>query len=87
MTTPAPEGVDWGTTNTPVEARIDPSRRYQTRSGKRVDGLKIVLHNATGHEVTFPVKGSIDQGPNRQPRYQVWTLDGRASLLKTRPMI
>lgn len=77
---PAPEGVLWGTTNIPEADRIDPEKTYKTRSGKKVVWLKIVLYNSNGHEVTFPVKGSIDRGPEVDPRYQIWTLDGHADL-------
>lgn len=77
----APKGVGWGTTNTPVNKRIEPSANtYKTRNGRPILGLEIVLHNSANREVTFPVKGSIDRGKNREPRYQIWTLDGRANL-------
>jgi len=80
--TAAPQGVSWGTTNTPDANRIDPTKTYATRTGKRVTGLSIVLHNACGNEVTFPVKGTIviREFPLRT-RNQIWTLDGRASVL------
>jgi len=88
--TAAPKGVGWGTTNTPVEKRIDPTaHQYKTRSGKSIIGLQIVLHTkyADGslHEVTFPVTGSIDRGKGKQPRYAIWTLDGRANLFSESP--
>ena len=78
---PAPKGVNWGTTNTPVEKRIDPSKTYRTRNGRKVFNIEIKLYNSCGNEVTFPVKGSIDMGKNCQPAYGIWTLDGRASVL------
>jgi len=80
----APEGVSWGTTNTPVEKRIDPAKAYKTKDGRNVVGLNIKLENGSGCEATFPVKGSIDRGPRKSPRYayNIWTLDGRDDLLK-----
>jgi hypothetical protein len=81
MSTPAPEGVNWGTTNTPVEKRIDPNKTYKTRSGRRVFDIVIKLYNSCGREVTYPVKGSIDMGKNRMPAYGIWTLDGRGSVM------
>jgi hypothetical protein len=74
--------LNWGTTVTPPEKRIDPSKTYRTRSGKRVLNLEIVLHNSVGNEVTFPVKGTIItcEKPLRTA-YGIWTLDGRSSVL------
>lgn len=71
----------WGTEVIPREKWIDPEKKYRTRSGKKVFGLKIVLHNSVGDEVTYPVKGSIDNGPRREPRYCIWSLDGRADVV------
>jgi len=73
---PAPEGVSWGTTNIPVDKRIDLSKTYATRAGIPVHGLRIKLHNGLGNEVSYPVKGSIKK-KGHSPRYQIWTLDGR----------
>ena len=78
-TTPAPEGVNWGTTNTPVEDRINIGREHRTRDGKRVIGLQCVLHNSCGREVTFPIKGSIVVREKPfHTRFALWTLDGRS---------
>ena len=84
----APEGVGWGTTNTPEKDRIDPANNvYQTRDGRAIIGLDIKLHishaNGDLHESTFPIKGSIDRGKRKQPRYAIWTLDGRVNLFGT----
>lgn len=86
----APKGVSWGTTNTPVEKRIDFAKEYTTRDGKPVFGLDLVLHNSCGGEVTFPVKGSINigktpSGRKKKSRFQIWTLDGRADLFNETP--
>ena len=84
---PAPAGVGWGTTNTPVKSRIDPAKKYKTRDGKVVFGLSLVLHLRKGvelHETTFPVKGSISRGKGRMPRFHIWTLDGRSDLFEER---
>ena len=81
-TTPAPEGVNWGITNTPVEDRIDIGREHRTRDGKRVIGLGCTLHNSCGREVTFPIKGTVvlREKPFRS-EFRIWALDGRASVL------
>jgi len=78
----APEGVGWGTTNTPKEKWIDPSKTYRTRSGKRVEHLHIVMHNECGNEVTFPVKGTVvvREAPLRT-EFHIWTLDGKGGVL------
>jgi len=76
----APKGVSWGTTNTPKKKWIDPTKVYKTRSGKTVMGLDVKLTNSLNNEVTFPVKGSIDMGYKKQPKYMIWTLDGRMDL-------
>jgi len=69
---------NWGTDVIPPENRIDLSKAYKTRDGKRVINLVIKLHNDAGHEVTFPVKGSIvvREKPFKSV-YAIWTLDGR----------
>jgi hypothetical protein len=81
---PAPEGVGWGTTNTPREKWIDLHKHYRTRDGKEVT-FHIQLTNSLNCEVTFPVKGSIDRGPGKKPEYHIWTLDGRSDLFEERP--
>ena len=73
-------GKDWGSDVIPKEQWIDPSKQYRTREGKKVFGLRIKLHNSMGKEVTYPVKGSIAMGKHRQPRYQIWSLDGKADI-------
>ena len=78
----APKGVNWGTTNTPKEKRIDPNKTYQTRSGRNIRGLQIKMTNSLDNEVTFPVKGSVDMGKNKRLKYMIWTLDGRADLFQ-----
>jgi hypothetical protein len=80
--TAAPEGVGWGTTNTPKEKWIDPTKTYKTRKGKRVEHLEIVMHNSCGDEVTFPVKGTIvlKEKP-RRTKFTIWTLDGKGGVL------
>ena len=82
--TPSPEGVGWGTTNTPKEQWIDVNKTYKTRDGKRVEGLHIVLHNCCGHEVTYPVKGSIilKEKP-RKTEFAIWSLDGKKNIVFT----
>lgn len=79
----APSGVNWGTTNIPPEEWIDVDRPYRTRDGKMVINLNRVLHNSTGNEVTFPVKGTVvvREKPLRT-EFHVWTLDGRADLFR-----
>jgi hypothetical protein len=78
----APIGVGWGTTNTPDADRIDPSKTYRTRDGSEVINVQIVLFNSCGHEVTFPVKGTIlrKKKVRTVPEYHIWTLDGRSNL-------
>ncbi len=74
--------VNWGTQNIPETLWIKPEQQYRTREGYRVIGLEVKLHNSTGHEVTYPVKGAITK--ERQgsgPRYSIWSLDGRANVL------
>lgn len=79
----APEGVSWGTTNTPKENWIDVTKTYKTRDGKTVENLQIVLHNSVGNEVTYPVKGTIvvRTKPRRKTEYALWSLDGRADVV------
>ena len=80
---PAPLGVNWGTTNTPEAKRIDPKKKYRTRGGIEVGMLEIKLYNGMGHEVTFPLKGSILRKTKKgrlKPDFNIWTLDGRAGV-------
>lgn len=79
----SPSGVGWGTTNIPKEDWIDLDKSYKTRGGKRVEGLQIVLHNSCGHEVTYPVKGTIvlQEKPKRKTEYRIWSLDGKADVV------
>ena len=78
----APAGVNWGTTNIPKEKWIDLKKSYQTRSGRKITGLKIQMTNSLDNEVSFPVKGSVNMGKNKKPVYMIWTLDGRANLFQ-----
>lgn len=73
---------NWGTEVTPKDQWIDTEKTYKTQSGKRVINLEIKLHNGLENEVTFPVKGTVvvREKPLRT-RYQIWTLDGRSSVL------
>lgn len=66
----------------PKKRWIDPQRRYKTRSGKEVIGLKVELHNEVGNEVSFPVKGSVvvRKTPVKY-EYKIWTLDGRSQII------
>lgn len=55
----------------------------RTRDGKRVFAIRTQFLNACGRMVTFPVKGSIvDCEKPLRLRYQIWTIDGRASVLE-----
>jgi len=80
--TPAPFGVSWGTTNTPVERIMPLTQEYRTRDGHKVTGLRCVMHpdGTQGREVTFPLKGSIIR-KGRPPEYCIWTIDGRSCVL------
>ena len=78
----APEGVGWGTTNTPKSKRIDPNKAYRTRRHQLIIGLEIQLANSNGNEVTFPVKGSVVMGKGKKPMYTIWTLDGKHDLFQ-----
>lgn len=82
--TAAPEGVGWGTTNIPKKQWIDVSKTYKTREGKNVEGLHIVLHNFCGHEVTYPIKGTIvlKEKP-RKTEFAIWSLDGKKNIVFT----
>ena len=71
----------WGIDVIADDKRINVGKEYRTRSGKRVIGLKMVLHNSQGNEVTFPIKGPvIERETPRKTRYAIWTLDGRDSV-------
>lgn len=66
----------------------DNTRRYTTRSGKEVILHETVPHNSAGQAVTFPIKGSVitlTPKGRRQSRFQIWTPDGRADVLKESP--
>lgn len=59
----------------------DTTRHYRTRAGERVTIHEIVLLNALGKQVTFPVKCSIRADkPRARSRYAILRLDGRASI-------
>lgn len=78
-------GPNWGTQVIDPQDRIDITKPHRTRSGKRVIGLECQLHNSTGDEVTFPIKGTIvvREATTRTPaslRYSIWTLDGRSGV-------
>jgi predicted membrane GTPase involved in stress response len=82
--TKAPEGVNWGTTNTPKEDWITPYKSYKTKSGKKVIIHNIKLFNDAGREVTYPVKGTIitkRKGKSDKHEYAIWSLDGRANVV------
>jgi len=72
----------WGSRIIPVAQWIDPSKEYQTRSGRRVISLHISMYNSCGNEVTYPVKGSVvvREKPLRL-RYSIWSLDGRENVV------
>lgn len=69
----------WGLSHVPVENRIGPNKEYLC-DGRRVFALEIVLYSAVGNEVTYPVKGSVDMGKGKPPKYRIWTLDGQHRL-------
>lgn len=58
---------------------IDLSKKYTTRSGHKVKGLRYKPLNECGNKVTFPIKGSILR-PKREPEYGIWKEDGSYSL-------
>jgi hypothetical protein len=74
----------WGIEVIPVADRIAPDKTYKTRSGHKVIGIDLKLYNSAGREVTFPIKGSIIR-KGRQPRYNIWTLNGLSHLNKVSP--
>lgn len=58
-------------------------REYRTRSGDRVVIHEVKPFNSAGGRVTFPVKGTVHwRGRARKKTYQIWTVDGRASVLR-----
>ena len=60
-----------------------PGREYKTRRGDRVVIHEIKPFNDAGGRVTFPVKGTVHwRGRARKRSFQIWTLDGRASVLR-----
>ena len=71
----------WGSDVIPREDWIDVTKKYKTRDGRRVVGLQIKMENSLGEEVTYPVKGAIDNGPRKKMEYAIWTLDGKFSLM------
>ena len=79
---PASKGVSWGTTNIPKDKWIDPTKNYKTRNGKRIVNLHIEMENGCGHEVTYPIKGSVvlSEAPLKTS-YEIWSLDGRKNVL------
>lgn len=64
---------------------LDLTKSVQTRNGKKIIGLRVVTHNSAGREVTFPVKGSIFMGKGKPLSYNIWTLDGRISVINQKP--
>lgn len=61
---------------------LDTAQYYITRSGRRVTIHEIVLRNSCGEEVTFPVKGSVQENkPRAKSEYQIFTLEGAACVL------
>jgi hypothetical protein len=51
------------------------------RSGDTVTFHETVLKNSCGDLVTFPLKGSV-KNHRGESHYQIWTLDGRADVMK-----
>lgn len=64
---------------------FDTTKHYRTRRGDKVTIHEIVFHNALRNEVAFPVKGSISRDGKRGSRFNIWTRDGRARVLKDHP--
>ena len=59
----------------------DTTKHYRTRAGEKVTVHEIVLKNAVGENVTFPVKCSIlAQRKGARSRYAILRLDGKASI-------
>jgi len=60
-----------------MEGKVDVTKQYKTRSGKRVIGL--IIHSDNDEtNYTFPVKGSVvvREKPLKL-EYAIWTLEGR----------
>ena len=86
--TPAPEGVDWGTTNIPEDKRLKVGRKYFTRNGRVAEVTKIKLYNSAGREVTNSVEGYIHKVmPSGRVRriWSTWALSGRAVFVGDHP--
>ena len=63
-----------------------PGNEYRTRRGDRVVIHKVRDFNNAGARSTFPVKGTVYwRGRARKKSFQIWTLDGRASVLRQHP--
>lgn len=78
-------GKNWGTDVIDQSRWIDVNKPLRTRSGRKVICPHLKLYNSHGDEYTFPIKGSIDNGPRKQPTFCIWTLDGRVSVLTDKP--
>jgi hypothetical protein len=65
----------------PASAHIDLTKPLRTRSGYKVIHPELVLHNGAGREVTYPIKGSILVPGRREPRFCIWSLDGRTQVV------
>lgn len=60
---------------------LDTAIHYRSRGGDKVTIHEIVLKNCLGKDVMFPVKCSIRPNrPRARSRYQILTLEGRASI-------
>ena len=60
-----------------MSEKIDITKKYITRSGKRVVGLSCVPRNSCGELVTYPIKGSIviKEKPLKL-EYCIWSDEG-----------
>lgn len=64
---------------------FDTRKAYKTRGGDKVIIHEIVMKNAIGETVTFPVKGTIINKENpRKKKYEIFMLDGRTSIFGER---
>ena len=62
---------------------VDITKQYVTRTGKRVINLLYVPFNSVGNRVTYPIKGSVvEREKPLKLRYQVWSVEGNADVLK-----
>ena len=59
---------------------IDITKRYVTREGHEVIGLKYVPLNSSGIKVTFPIKGSVVIKGKRNAIFRIWKEDGSESI-------